>query len=261
MLNNFDWESGDQQAVEVAFAGAARIVNAAEHVIDKGSKIAAHMLEAAVADIEFNEGQFSITGTDRRLDLFAVARAARDPDQLPAELEPGLDAEGSFTSPAGTFPNGCHVCEVEIDPATGMAEIVNYTAVDDFSAVINPLLLTGQVHGGIAQGVGQALYECGLYDEAGQLLTGSFMDYTMPRADSVPSIHFNMHNVPCTTNPLGLKGAGEAGAIGAPPAVVSAFVDALHPLTGIQHIDMPITAQKIWRLLQTAQDDKSACGL
>ena len=242
--------TGGSRSVPV---GGAAVANAAEHVIDKGSRIAAHLLEAAAADIEFSDGQFSIAGTDRRLDLFAVARAARDPGQLPQGMEPGLDAEGSFTPPEATYPNGCHICELEIDPATGVATIVNYTVMDDFGAVINPLLLTGQVHGGIAQGVGQAIYECGLYDESGQLLTGSFMDYTMPRADTVPSIHFSMHNVPCTTNPLGIKGAGEAGAIGAPPAVVSAFVDALHPLTGINHIDMPITAQKVWRLLQTVK--------
>ena len=245
-----DGFTGGSRSVPV---GGMAVVRAAETIIDKGSQIAAHLLEAAAADIEFSGGEYRIIGTDRRLDLFAVARTARDPAKLPQGMEPGLDAEGSFEPPEATYPNGCHVCEVEIDPATGVAKIVNYTVVDDFGAVINPLLLTGQVHGGIAQGVGQAIYECGLYDESGQLLTGSFMDYVMPRADTVPNIHFNMHNIPCQTNPLGIKGAGEAGAIGAPPAVVSAFVDALHQLTGINHIDMPITAQKVWRLLQTTQ--------
>jgi len=251
---------GDTDRTPAGFTGGSRsvpvggmaVVRAAETIIDKGNKIAAHLLEAATADIEFSAGEYCIAGTDRKLDLFTIARAARDNAKLPEGVEPGLDAEGSFEPPEATYPNGCHVCEVEIDPATGVAEIVNYTVVDDFGAVINPLLLIGQVHGGIAQGVGQAIYECGLYDESGQLLTGSFMDYTLPRADTVPSIHFNMHNIPCTTNPLGIKGAGEAGAIGAPPAVVSAFVDALYPVSGISHIDMPITAQKVWRLLQTA---------
>ena len=249
---------GDTDITPSGFTGGSRsvpvggvaVAGAAQEVIEKGRQVAAQALEVASADIEFAAGSFNIVGTDRRMSLFEVARAAKQPENVPVGMSPGLDIEHAFTPPEATYPNGCHVCEVEIDVSTGAASIERYTVIDDFGATINPLLLAGQVHGGIAQGMGQAMYEQGQYDADGQLLTGSFMDYAMPRADTVPEIHFNMQNIPCATNPLGIKGAGEAGAIGAPPAVVSAFVDALNPITGITHIDMPITAEAVWSLLR-----------
>src|SRR5262249_43537734 len=174
-------------------------------------------------------GVCGVAGTDRCYDGFAVAKAARDPAKLPADMEPGLDTTHHRVPPAQTFPNGCHIVEVEIDPSTGAVVIERYTVVDDFGRTINPLLLEGQVHGGIVQGIGQALLEHAVYDpDSGQLLSGSFMDYTMPRADDVPPFAFSTYNVPSTANPLGVKGAGEAGAVGAPPAVINAIIDALH---------------------------------
>ena len=221
--------------------GGAALVHAADKLIDKGRKIAAHKLEAAEADIAFADGVFTIAGTDRNVTIEAVARAAFNPGELPPGLEPGFAESGHFTPPAPTFPNGCHVCEVEIDPETGLIEIVRYLVVDDFGTVINPLLLAGQVHGGIAQGVGQAMLERTVYDpESGQLLTGNLTDYAVPHADTLPRIEFSYNIVPCRTNPLGVKGAGEAGAIGAPPALVNAVVDAVAEF-GIDHLDMPLT--------------------
>ena len=174
------------------------------------------------------------------------------PRALPADVEPGFAESGHFTPPAATFPNGCHVCEVEIEPETGQVDIVRYLVVDDFGTVVNPLLLEGQVQGGIAQGVGQAMLEHCVFDpQTGQLVTGSLTDYCLPRADDLPAIEFAYNVVPCRTNPLGLKGAGEAGAIGAPPALVNAIVDALAPL-GIEHIDMPVTPERLWRAIRTA---------
>ncbi len=242
--------TGGSRALPVA--GTA-LHEAAKEVIAKGSQIAAHLLEAAAADIEFKDGEFRIAGTDRRMDLFAVAEAARDPRKLPPGLEPGLDTRHTRTPTANTFPNGCHVVEVEIDPDSGVVTVDRYTVVDDFGAVINPLLLEGQVHGGVVQGIGQALYEHTVYDDNGQLLTGSFLDYTMPRADNLPFFSFATHNVPCKANPLGVKGAGEAGAVGAPPAVINAIVDALHRKAGIRHIDMPATPHRVWQALHQAE--------
>jgi carbon-monoxide dehydrogenase large subunit len=185
-----------------------------------------------------------------------VAEAARDRARLPSGLEldgAGLDTTHVQTPAAATYPNGCHIVEVEIDGDSGTVTIDRYTVVDDFGAVINPLLLEGQVHGGIVQGVGQALCEHALYDEdSGQLLSGSFSDYAMPRAEHVPSFSVALHNVPCKANPLGIKGAGEAGAIGAPPAVINAVVDALHRKAGIRHIDMPATPHRVWQALNGA---------
>jgi carbon-monoxide dehydrogenase large subunit len=161
--------------------------------------------------------------------------------------------------PAQTFPNGCHIVEVEIDPDTGVVTIERYTVVDDFGRTINPLLLEGQVHGGIAQGIGQALFEHGVYDpDSGQLLSGSFMDYAMPRASDIPSFAFSTHNVPSTANPLGVKGAGEAGAVGAPPAVINAIVDALHGRVGLRHIDMPATPRRVWEALNGISESTAA---
>jgi aerobic carbon-monoxide dehydrogenase large subunit len=238
--------TGGSRALPVA--GSA-LHEASLKIIDKGRQIAAHLLEASAADIEFGDGEFRIVGTDRRIDIFAVAQAARDPAKLPAGMEAGLDTTQVQTPSANTFPNGCHIVEVEIDPDSGVVSLERYTIVDDFGAVINPMLLEGQVHGGVVQGLGQALLEQTVYDEGGQLLTGSFTDYTMPRAGNLPFFSFATHNVPCTANPLGIKGAGEAGAIGAPPAAINAIVDALHRKAGIRHIDMPATPQRVWEAL------------
>jgi carbon-monoxide dehydrogenase large subunit len=242
--------TGGSRALPV---GGSALHEASHKVIEKGRQIAANLLEAAASDIEFADGEFRIVGTDRRADLFAVAQAARDPAKLPPGVEPGLDATHEQTPSANTFPNGCHIVEVEIDPASGVVTVVNYTIVDDFGAVINPLLLEGQVHGGVVQGLGQALLEHTVYDEdSGQLLTGSFQDYALPRADDLPSFSFSTRNVPCKANPLGIKGAGEAGAIGAPPAVINAIVDALNRKAGIRHIDMPATPYRVWQALNGA---------
>lgn len=232
--------------------GGVAVTRAAEALIEKGKRLAAHLLEAATADVEFAEGRFTIVGTDRSVGLQEVAAKAHA-GQVPDGETPELDGDGRFKPPAATFPNGTHIVELEVDPDTGGVTLERYIVVDDFGAVVNPLMLAGQVHGGIAQGAGQALIEEAAYDpESGQLLTGSFMDYGMPRADLLPQIEFHLRNVPCTTNPLGIKGAGEAGAIGAPPAVINGLIDALRPY-GITHIDMPATPHKIWRAIQAAQ--------
>jgi aerobic carbon-monoxide dehydrogenase large subunit len=238
--------------------GGAALAHAADKLVAKGRRIAAHLFEVAEADVEFADGVFSVAGTDRRLDIGAVARAAFNPMQQPPGIEPGFAESGHFTPPSPTFPNGCHVCEVEVEPETGLVHILRYLVVDDFGTVVNPLLLKGQVQGGVGQGVGQAMLERCVYDAAtGQLVTGSFSDYCLPRADDLPGIGFAFNVVPCRTNPLGIKGAGEAGAIGAPPAVVNAVVDALAPL-GIEHLDMPLTPERIWRAIRAASEPDAA---
>jgi carbon-monoxide dehydrogenase large subunit len=238
--------------------GGAALAHAADKLIAKGRKIAAHLLEASEADIAFADGEFTIAGTDRTLSIDRVARAAFNPGELPPGLEPGFAETGHFTPPGPTFPNGCHVCEVEIDPETGRTEIVRYLVVDDFGTVINPLLLAGQVHGGIAQGIGQAMLERCVYDEAsGQLVTGTLIDYALPRAGDLPPLEFSYNVVMCRTNPLGVKGAGEAGAIGAPPALANAVIDALGPL-GIAQLDMPLTPETVWRALRDAAASNAA---
>jgi aerobic carbon-monoxide dehydrogenase large subunit len=230
---------------------------AIDKVIERGKKIAAHLMEAAEADIDFTDGQFAIAGTDRNMTFKAVVKAGLE-GNVPPGMESGFDETARWKPPAGTFPNGAHVVELEIDPETGVPVLLRYIVVDDFGTVVNPLLLAGQVHGGVVQGVGQALLEGVTYDEAsGQLLTGSFMDYGMPRADHMPPIEFSFNIIPCKTNPLGIKGAGEAGAIGAPPAVINALVDALVPL-GIDHIDMPATPPKIWAAIQAVSHQAAA---
>jgi carbon-monoxide dehydrogenase large subunit len=240
--------TGGSRALPVA--GSA-LHEAAAKIIDKGRQIAANLLEASAADIEFEDGEFRIVGTDRRIDLFSVATAARDPAKVPPGLEPSLDTTHTQTPSANTFPNGCHIVEVEIDSDSGVVAVDRYTVVDDFGAVINPMLLEGQVHGGIVQGLGQALFEHTVYDkDSGQLLSGSLTDYAIPRAHDLPFFSFSTYNVPCTANPLGIKGAGEAGAIGAPPAVINAIVDALHRQAGIRHIDMPATPHRVWEALR-----------
>ncbi len=230
--------------------GGSAIGMASEKIIEKAKAKAAELLECAVSDVEFTAGEFRIVGTDRIQSFKSVAAAASEEDQ------PGFDEAETFAPEVATFPNGTHVCELEIDRDTGVIEIVDYTVVDDFGRVINPLLLEGQVHGGIAQGVGQALLEyCAYESDSGQLVSASFMDYTMPHADHLPMIRFQRNEVPCATNPLGIKGAGEAGAIGAPPAVVNAVVNALAEY-GVRHLDMPITANRVWQILQAAPGDK-----
>ena len=225
--------------------GGSAVWMAADKVIAKGKSIAAHLLEAAEADIEFavaDGGNFSVAGTDRRVSMTDVAKASFQAGRLPPGLEGGLYETGTFAPDDVTYPNGCHVCEVEIDPDTGALEIVGYVVVDDVGTVVNPIGLKGQIHGGVAQGLGQALMEQVVYDrESGQILTGSFMDYAMPRADTMPYMEITSNPVPTKRNPLGAKGAGEAGTVGALPAIVNAVMDALAPL-GVKSLDMPATS-------------------
>ena len=221
--------------------GGVAIANASEKILEKAREQAAEMLEAAAADIEVSHGRFTIAGTDRSITLVEIAQAS--------QTETPFDETAAFAPPAATFPNGAHVCEVEIDPDTGVVEVVTYTVVDDFGTVLNPAMVAGQVYGGIAQGLGQALYERTVYEpESGQLLSGSFMDYAMPRADNFPTIDFRYNEIPCTTNPMGIKGAGEAGCIGAPPAAINAVIDDLSEY-GVTHVDMPATPEVVWRLI------------
>jgi aerobic carbon-monoxide dehydrogenase large subunit len=233
----------------LAVAGTA-LYEASRTIVAKGKQLAAHLLEVSAQDITFADGAFGVPGTDLRLDILDVAKAARDPNKLPDGMAPGLDTTHHRVPTGQTYPNGCHIVEVEIDPLTGVTTIDRYTVVDDFGRTINPLMLEGQVHGGIVQGIGQALLEHAVYDDdSGQLLAGSFMDYAMPRAGDLPNFAFSTHNVPATSNPLGVKGAGEAGAVGAPPAVINAIVDALHRRAGVRHIDMPATPRRVWEAL------------
>lgn len=224
--------------------GGVSAAYAGENLAEKIKKIAADELEAGAADIELIDGTARIVGTDRALDFAAIAKAAKNPDDL--------KGFGEFIQDEATYPNGTHICEIEIDPATGTSEILRYTIVDDFGAVVNPILLAGQVHGGVVQGMGQALTEDTVYGEDGQLMTASFMDYGMPRADLLPFIDFSTRNVPSTTNALGIKGAGEAGTIGATPAVMNAVTDALWRAHGIGHIEMPATPLRVWQAIQDA---------
>ncbi len=244
--------------------GGMAITGASEKVIARAREIAGHLLEAATDDIEYNAGTLSIAGTDRQVSLADVARAAETGAGLPPEtaeaVEGGIDETANFTdTPAKTYPNGCHICEVEIDEDTGVTKVQRYVIYDDFGTVVNPLLAAGQVHGGTAQGIGQALLEHTVYDpETGQLLTGSYLDYCMPRADDIPDIELTMvEDMPCTTNDMGMKGAGEAGCIGAPPAVINAIVDALAPF-GVKHVDMPATPEKIWRIMNAENRNQVA---
>jgi aerobic carbon-monoxide dehydrogenase large subunit len=242
-------------------ASGAAIVEAAALVIEKGRQAAAHMLEAAPADIEFDRdaeghGRFTIAGTDRSIGIMELAerlRTANDPPPGMENAPPGsLDVRHVFDQAPMAFPNGCHICEVEIEPETGHAEVVRYMSVNDFGVIVNPLLVEGQAHGGIVQGIGQALYEHVAYSEEGQLLSGSYQDYCLPRASDVPSFGFQSHPVPARTNPLGAKGCGEAGCAGSLPAVMNALVDALAEY-GVGHIDMPATPERIWRAIQAAR--------
>ncbi|MEE8280412.1 MAG: molybdopterin cofactor-binding domain-containing protein [Alphaproteobacteria bacterium] len=224
------------------------IHKAADVVIERGIQYASQELEAAAADVEFDGGRFTIVGTDRSISILDLAAAARSMASQPEGHAGGLDADALATIDAWTFPNGCHIAEVEIDGETGVTRIVRYSIVDDFGVVLNPMLVEGQVHGGVVQGIGQALYEHTVYDGDGQLLTGSFMDYCVPRADNIPSIEFSTIEVPCKNNPMGVKGCGEAGAVASPAAVINAVLNALADL-GVEHIDMPATPYKVWKLL------------
>lgn len=224
--------------------GGASVMQAAEALSVKLKKLASDELEADAGDIELLDGKAQIAGTDRFITFADLAAKAKDPDDL--------KGEGEFKQAEATYPNGTHICEVEIDPATGIIEIPKYTIVDDFGATVNPLLLAGQVHGGVVQGIGQCINEHVVYDEDGQLLTASFMDYSMPVASELPNFDFETRNVPSTTNVMGMKGAGEAGTIGACPAVMNAIVDALRREYGIGHIDMPATPLAVWKAVQAA---------
>jgi carbon-monoxide dehydrogenase large subunit len=230
--------------------GGTALWTAADKVIARARKIAAKMLEAAEADIVFADARFAVAGTDRGVTLKEVARAAFQPPQLPPGVEPGLYETGTFSPRQDTWPNGTHVCEVEIDPETGAVTLDRYALVDDVGTVINPLTLKGQIHGGVAQGVGQALMEQVVYDgESGQLLTATFMDYAMPRADDFCDIVIGSNSVPTTLNPMGAKGAGEAGTVGALPVVLGAVNDALAPL-GVRDFEMPATSARVWEAIQ-----------
>ncbi len=243
-------DGGGTYASRTAVLGGSAATIAADKVVAKARKIAAHALETAEDDIEFADGSFRVVGTDRVVSLQDVAQAAYVPSRLPEGLETGLYEVASFSPEIPNFPNGCHVCEVEIDPETGATRVVRYVVVDDVGTVINPLTLAGQIHGGVAQGIGQAFTEQLVYDErSGQLLSGSFMDYGLPRADEVCSFEMEENPVPTKTNPLGVKGAGEAGNVGALAAIMNAVVDALAPL-GIAHVDMPATPEKVWRAIR-----------
>ncbi|HYF85154.1 xanthine dehydrogenase family protein molybdopterin-binding subunit [Azospirillum sp.] len=251
--NKIPFGMGTYGSRSLAVGGSA-LVKAMDKVERKAKKIAAHMLEAAETDIEVKDGRFTVAGTDKSLGIGDIALQAYVPHNFPLdELEPGLDEQAFYDPKNFTYPNGCHVCEVEIDPDTGVTTIVSFAAVDDFGNVINPLIVEGQVHGGLVQGIGQALYENCVYDEeSGQLVTGSYMDYCMPRADDVPSFTVRYHeDQPCTHNPLGVKGCGEAGTIGAAAAVMNAVVDALSEY-GVTHMDMPATPEKVWRVIRDA---------
>ncbi|HEY1933583.1 MAG TPA: xanthine dehydrogenase family protein molybdopterin-binding subunit [Acetobacteraceae bacterium] len=238
--------------------GGTAMVKAMDKIITKGKKIAAHLMEASVDDIEFKDGVFSVAGTDKKKALVEISLAAYVPHNYPIEeLEPGLDETAFYDPKNFTFPGGCHVAEVEVDPDTGVTEVVNFVAVDDVGRVINPMIVEGQVQGGVAQGIGQALLESAVYDASGQLLSGSMMDYTMPRADNLPNIKVGTEITLCTHNPLGVKGCGEVGAIGSPPAIINALVDALKEY-GVRHIEMPATAPKLWSIINAARPRMAA---
>ncbi|HEX5319976.1 MAG TPA: xanthine dehydrogenase family protein molybdopterin-binding subunit [Stellaceae bacterium] len=248
--NKIPYGMGTYGSRSLAVGGSA-IIKAMDKVIAKGKKIAAHLLEASEADVEFKDGAYTVAGTDRSKSFGEIALTAYVPHNFPHdELEPGLDETAFYDPKNFTFPSGAHIAEVEIDPDTGSLTICKFTASDDFGRIINPMIVSGQVHGGLAQGIGQALLEGCVYDKnTGQLLTGSYNDYAMPRADDLPSFELSTNVTLCTHNPLGVKGCGEAGAIGAPAALTNAVVDALKGL-GVRHVEMPATPERLWRVIQ-----------
>jgi len=220
-------------------------------VIAKGKQAAAHLMEASEGDIEFADGKFTIAGTDRNIGIMELSERLRE-GKMPDGVPSSLDVDHATKETPSTFPNGCHVAEVEIDPETGITRIVRYTAVNDFGTVVNPMIVAGQLHGGVAQGIGQALMEEVNYDDNGQPITGSFMDYAMPRAEDIPTMEIGDHPSPAKSNPLGTKGCGEAGCAGSLVCIVNAVVDALSDY-GITHIDMPLTPERVWRAIQDAK--------
>jgi carbon-monoxide dehydrogenase large subunit len=233
--------------------GGSALKDAADQIITKARKMAGHMLEAAETDIEFKEGVFRVAGTDKKIGIQDIARASYMPVGWPAQFGIGLEATGTFSPTSTNWPNGCHVCEVEVDPETGKVELVKFSAIDDSGIIVNPLLFEGQIHGGLAMGIGQALLEDVAFDpKTGQMLSGSFMDYCMPRADDLPSFHTDDIIVPCKTNPLGVKGAGESGTVGATPAVIHAILNALRPL-GVTDIPLPATPRNVWQAIKGAR--------
>jgi aerobic carbon-monoxide dehydrogenase large subunit len=233
--------------------GGTALYLAAQMVLSKGRAIAAHLLQADAAEVSFSSGRFMVGGSERGIDLLALAEAARDPANLHDGVAPGLDADAYNDSDVFTFPNGCHAAEIEIDPETGAVSLERYAATDDYGRLINPMLTMGQVQGGLAQGIGQALLEHTVYDKpSGQLLSGSFIDYALPRADDLPLFDISLAELPTAVNPLGVKGAGQAGCIAAPQTIINAILDALAPL-GIEHIDMPATPERVWRAIRSAR--------
>ena len=233
--------------------GGSAMVKAMDKIVAKARRIAAHLMEASVEDVEFDRGTFRVAGTDKTKSWGEICLTAYVPHNYPIEeIEPGLDETAFYDPKNFTYPGGCHICEVEIDPDTCQVEVVNFTAVDDVGRVINPMIVEGQVQGGVAQGIGQALLETAVYDESGQLLSASFMDYQMPRANDLPPVSVATHTTLCTHNPLGVKGCGEVGAIGSPPAVINAVVDALRDY-GVRHIEMPATPAKIWGIIHAGR--------
>jgi carbon-monoxide dehydrogenase large subunit len=261
-FENIDIVFGDTDKVQFGMGtygsrslvvGGSALNKASDKVILKGRKIAAHQFEAALEDVIFEAGEFSVAGTDRKKSFVEIAGAAYVPFDFPLEtLEPGLEEQAYYDPVNFTYPGGAHFCEVEIDPDTGIVTLERYTAVDDVGTIINPMIVEGQLQGGIVQGVGQALFEHGVYDEAGQLLSGSFMDYCMPRADNLPNLVIEPHSTTCAHTPMGVKGCGECGTIGSPAAVISAVVDALRPL-GVAHVDMPATPSRIWNVIRNSR--------
>jgi carbon-monoxide dehydrogenase large subunit len=237
-------------------AGGSALKLAAEEIVQKGKRVSAFMLEAAESDIEFEHGAFRIKGTDRLVSFKEVAKTSYAGVGLPQELGVGLNGTGSHPGP-NTFPNGCMICELEVDPETGSVELLRLCAVDDVGAIVNPLTLEGQLHGSVGQGVGEALLETMIYSaDSGQLVTGSFMDYAMPRAEHIPDIAGNYALVPAKTNLLGVKGGSEAGNVGAPPAIINAIVDALSDW-GIDDVLLPATPESVWRAIQAARDKRT----
>jgi carbon-monoxide dehydrogenase large subunit len=233
--------------------GGTALCLAAQMVVAKARAVAAHLLQADASEVSFSAGRFTVGGIERGIDLLALAEAARDPANLPDGMTPGLDADAYNNSDVFTFPNGCHAAEIEIDPETGAVTLERYLAIDDYGRLINPMLTIGQVQGGVAQGIGQALLECAVYQErSGQLLSASFLDYALPRADDLPPLDITLAELPTAVNPLGVKGAGQAGCMAAPQTIINAILDALAPL-GIVQIDMPATPERIWRAIRPAQ--------
>jgi carbon-monoxide dehydrogenase large subunit len=244
--------NGSGGSRSVMFAGSA-LTESSKIVIDRGKQIASHVLEASPSDIEFKAGRFVIDGTDHSIGILELAERLRGGLKLPNGVPSSLDTDhvGEVPVPSA-FPNGCHIAEVEVDPQTGHAQVVCYCAVNDLGTIVNPLLVEGQIQGGVVQGLGQALMEQAVYDSDGQLVTGSFMDYALPRAHDAPLIEVASHPVPTKSNPLGVKGCGEAGTSGGLPAVANAVIDALSDY-GIRHLEMPMTPARIWQAIEEAK--------